>query len=130
METQKIETDYLLQIASMMKEISSNLLQTKQLELQAKMLNGKFFYTTEEVADLLDINIKKVRKMYYDGVFNGIEDGKSIKIYRDSVEKYLDKTKTMLQDDYFMNRQNIMKRAKVTRTEFDKIFAEKKKKLH
>ena len=121
-EVLKLESAFLLQMAGILKEISSNLLQIKEAELQNKLVDNSFFLSIKEVSDLLGgIDIKKVRRMYSDGVLQGIEDGKQVKIYRESLLRYIEKTKTMTQDAYFINSQNIMKKAKVTRSEYDKL---------
>ena len=116
-----------MQMAEMLKEISSNLLQMREVEFKSKMVSSSFLLSTKESSELLGgIDVRKVITMYKDGVINGIEDGKQIKIYRESLERYIEKTKSMTQDAYFVNVQNIMKKAKVTRNEYEKITGKKK----
>ena len=116
-----------MQMAEMLKEISSNLLQMREVELRSKIVSSSFLLSTKEAAELLgNIDVRKVINMYKDGIISGIEDGKQIKIYRESLERYIEKTKTMTQDAYFTNVQNIMKKAKVTRSEYEKMTEKKK----
>ena len=106
----------LLQIVETQKEISNNMLQMRQLD-------KPFFVSTSRAAELLGgINVNKLIQMYRDKncPISGIEDGKSIKIYYSSLLEYVEKTKTMYDDKYFSNVNNIMKRASVTRTEVEK----------
>ncbi|MCL2039744.1 MAG: helix-turn-helix domain-containing protein [Bacteroidetes bacterium] len=114
-------------MAEMLKEISANLLQMREVELRSKIVSSRFLLSTKEAAELLgNIDVRKVINMYKDGVISGIEDGKQIKIYRESLERYIEKTKSMTQDAYFTNVQNIMKKAKVTRSEYEKMTEKKK----
>jgi sRNA-binding carbon storage regulator CsrA len=102
----------LLQLAAILKDISSHILQMKQIEFREKQLNNKFLLSTKKVAEMLgNIDVKKVVKMYRNKVLKGIEDGKNIKIYYDSIAEYIEKTKSFKQDEYFSNVQNIMKTA-------------------
>ena len=127
MEYQKIiENDLLMQmqvqLAETLKEISSNLLQMREVELKSKMISNSFLLSMKEASEMLGgIDVRKVSKMYKDGAIKGIEDGRQIKLYRESLERYIEETKSMTQDAYFTNVQNIMKRAKVTRSEYEKI---------
>ena len=74
--------EMLLQVASILKEISINILQVKQLEMQRRILENKLLMSTKEVSlKLGGIDTKKIIKMYREGAFQGIEDGKNIKIW-------------------------------------------------
>ena len=112
-------SDLQLELALVLKEITSNL-------LQLKMFDGRLLLSPMEVADKLNIDAKKVRQMYKDKncVIEGIEDGKNIKIYYDSVLKYIEQTKNpkFFHDNYFSNMNNISRDArKVTRTEVERF---------
>jgi len=83
---EQIENVFMLQIAEILREISLNMLQTRQLELEQQKINSKVLLSIKHVCEKLDgMDSKKVIKMYKDGILEGIEDGKQIKIYYDSL---------------------------------------------
>jgi len=92
-------------------------------ELQIKMHDGIRLLTLQEVSRILaGLDVRKVKKLYDDGVLKGLKkNNSSVAIYSDSVQDYLAKTKTMIHDDYFSNEHNLMKKARVTRSEYDKL---------
>ena len=113
---EQIENVFMLQMAELLREISLNMLQTRQL-------SNPYYVTTKEAARLLGgIDQNKVVKMYKDKTcpITGVEDGKNIKILYSSIGEYVAKTQAMIQDDYFTNMQNLMKKTGVTRTEIEK----------
>ena len=123
-QIQNLEKDYLLQIADIMREVTANMLQIKQMEMEEKMYNNQLLLSTKEASRLLGgIDSQKVIRMYKDKhcLIDGIEDGKNIKIFYDSIIEYLRKARGMVQDDYFTNTKNLIKKASVSRSEFDRI---------
>ena len=57
------------------------------------------YMTTEEAAKLLGFNVKSVRNMVYSGNLECRKWGRSLLITRNSVKKYLEKTKGMSKND-------------------------------
>ena len=128
----KSSSDVQLALAIALKEISSNMLAIKQIELQEKMVNNRLYVSVSKVAELLNIDVHKVRKMYKDKncIIDGIEDGKSIKIFYDSVLQYVENTKNpnFINDAYFTNMNNVSRNAKnVSRTEAERLRCVKQK---
>jgi len=120
--------DTTLQILLIQKEISENILKTKHIEMQQKMLDNKLLLSTKEAAVKLNTSVEKIINMYKGGAIKGIEDGKSIKIIYDSLLEYIAKTQdpNFTADAYYSNVQNVLKRARnVTRSEVDKYNSSK-----
>ena len=112
-----------LQLLLIQKEISENMLNTKLVEMQQRMLDNKLLLSTKEAAKVYGSSVDKIHKMYKDGAIKGIEDGKNIKIFYESLLEYLAKTQdpNFTNDAHYSNVQNILKRARnVTRSEADK----------
>jgi len=112
-----------LQIALIQKEVSENMLKTRQVELKLRMLDNKLLLSTKEAAKKLGASVDRIHSLYKDGAIQGIEDGKNIKIFYESLDAYLAKTRdpNFTTDGHFSNVQNIRNRARnVTRTESDK----------
>ena len=112
-----------LQLALLLKEITSDLLAIKRLSIQEKTFGTKLWLSVKEVSELLGgINVKKVLKMYKEGVFQGVEDGKSIKIFYESILVYMDKIKgpKFIHDNFFSNTQNILRKSEVSITELER----------
>ena len=112
-----------LEAMRVFKDASLNMLQLKNME---RMSDERFLLSTDEVAKMLGgIDRKKVVRMYKDNVLKGIEDGKNIKYFYESVKDYITKLQSpsFVQDEYFSNIQNVMRRAKapITRTEIEKF---------
>jgi len=123
MEAIKVYNEPTMQLADMLMVISENILKTKQLEMQQKMLDNKLLLSTKEAAVKLNTSVDKIINMYKDGAIKGIEDGKNIKIFYESLLEYLAKTQdpNFTADAHYSNVQNVLKRARnVTRSEADK----------
>ena len=67
------------------------------------------------------LNKKSIKQLYKEGKLKGILKNEKLYLFSDSVQDYVLSLKSITHNEHFMNEQNIMKKAKVTRSEYDKI---------
>jgi hypothetical protein len=91
-------------------------------ELQLKMPDNKLLSIKDASYLLGGLEYNRVKALYDNKKLQGVSlnNGK-IRLFYDSVVKYINSLKDAKQTEYFTNEQNIMARAVVTRTEYEQM---------